>query len=349
MIPRREILRWLSEDDPEALRELRGRADAVRREHVGEAVHLRALVEISNHCRRRCGYCGLSAERPDLPRYRMSEDEILAAAERAVERGYGTVVLQAGEDPHLEATWVARLIARLKSELRLAVTLSLGERSHEDLQRWRLAGADRYLLRFETSHAALYDRIHPPAENGWRDRFAVLAALRELDYEVGSGVMIGIPGQDLDTLATDIERFGELELDMIGCGPYIPHPDTPLGRAPLPPADAHQTPSTAAFACRVLALARLVRPRSNIPATTAVATLDGRSGYEQALKSGANVIMPNLTPAEYRRQYEIYPHKAGVQQDAAYHVVLKQRIRAMGRTVGSGRGDSPAYLQRKHR
>ncbi|MBE3070600.1 MAG: [FeFe] hydrogenase H-cluster radical SAM maturase HydE, partial [Planctomycetes bacterium] len=229
---RDEILTWLREDDPRRLGALWQRADRARAEAVGDAVHLRGLIEISNRCARRCLYCGLRADRAALPRYRLGADEVLACARRAVALGYGTVVLQSGEDDGLTREAVADLVARLKAETPLAVTLGLGERSDADLAAWRRAGADRYLLRFETSNRALYDRIHPPRAGERSDRLERLERLRDLGYETGGGVMVGIPGQTYADLADDVETFRRLDLDMIGIGPFIAHPDTPLGRRP---------------------------------------------------------------------------------------------------------------------
>ena len=224
-----EILGWLRETNPERLEELWRRADETRRQHVGDAVHLRGLVEISNFCARQCAYCGLRAGNENLVRYRMLADEILAAAQQAVKFGYGTVVLQAGEDYGITADWLAEIIRQIKAETPLAVTLSLGERPDNELAAWREAGADRYLLRFETSDRNLFDEIHPPLGNRECDRIAILRRLREFGFEVGSGIMVGIPGQTYASVANDIALFRELDLDMIGIGPFIPHPATPLG------------------------------------------------------------------------------------------------------------------------
>ena len=226
-----DILRWLREDDPCRLTELWRMADETRRAHVGDAVHLRGLVEISNHCVRQCGYCGLRLGNRPITRYRMSAEEILAAAQQAVKFGYGTVVMQAGEDPGITLDWMTDLIRKIKSQTPLAVTLSLGERSESELVAWRAAGADRYLMRFETSDRALFDFIHPPLGNQPSDRIALLRRIKALGYETGSGIMIGLPGQTYESVANDIALFRELDLDMIGIGPFIPHPATPLGSA----------------------------------------------------------------------------------------------------------------------
>lgn len=363
---RSEILRWLREADERRLESLWARADAVRREHVGDAVHLRGLIEISNHCVRRCAYCGLRAENTRLERYRMTADEVLACAREAAELGYGTVVLQAGEDPALTADWVADLVQRIKAGPDVAVTLSLGEQDEATLRSWRDAGADRYLLRFETSNRVLFHRIHPPRPGRRSDRLALLRVLRDLDYEVGSGVMVGIPGQTYDDLANDIELFRDLDLDMIGVGPWLPHPDTPLGQGiegtgiegegiegsrdephagdlnpSIPPSLRPSPLNTELMTYKVVALARLVCPRANIPSTTALATLNRDSGREQGLQRGANVVMPNLTPPAYRRLYEIYPAKACLYEEPGrFHADLVRRIHAVGRTVGAGTGMS---------
>ncbi len=338
-----EIHNWLRESDDRRLEKLWRTADDVRRRNVGDEVHLRGLTEFSNHCVRRCAYCGLGAHNSGLEHYRMNADEILACAGRAVELGYGTIVLQSGQDSGVSGQWLADVIERIRRQTPLAVTLGVGERNAEEFALWRQAGADRYLLRFETSDRALYERIHPDLDGVRSDRIAILHQLRELGYEGGSGVMIGLPGQTYETLARDIELFGELDLDMIGSGPFIPSPHTPSARS-----DEKQVPNSEIMSYKVIALTRIICPQANIPATTAVATLNGQAGYELGLQRGANVIMPNITPPRYRALYDIYPAKAGVEQDEDYHSLLKERILAIGRRVGAGRGDSPNYINRRH-
>lgn len=344
-----EILGWLREPSPSRLNDLWRLADETRQRHVGGEVHLRGLVEISNYCIRLCSYCGLRAANQKLTRYRMSGDEILACAHQAVGFGYGTVVLQSGEDPGIRADWMADVIRRIKAETALAVTLSLGERTPEELVLWRTAGADRYLLRFETSDRELYEQIHPPLPGIEVDRVELLGRARELGYEIGSGVMIGIPGQTYESLARDIELFGRLSLDMIGVGPFLPHPETPLGQSDRPPVawDDRQVPNNELMTYKVIALARLTCPRANIPSTTALATLNKEQGRELGLVRGANVVMPNLTPPEYRIHYEIYPNKACIRETGeACHGCLAARIESIGREIGSGRGDSPNFRER---
>ena len=346
---RTEIRSWLEETDPARLAELWRRADGVRQQNVGGDVHLRGLVELSNHCVRLCAYCGLRAPNTEVTRYRMSEAEILACAQQAVGYGYGTVVLQAGEDPGLTREGISDLVRRIKGETPLAVTLSLGERDDEELAAWREAGADRYLLRFETSNRALFEKVHPSRPDRPSDRLAILATLRELGYEVGSGVMIGIPGQTYDDLASDVELFDTLDLDMIGVGPYLVHPETPLAEANAGAAISgdEQVPANELMTYKVMALARLVCPRTNIPSTTALATLNTATGRELGLVRGANVIMPNLTPPKYRVHYQIYPGKACLSETAEQcSRCIAGRIESLGRQVGAGRGDSANYVQR---
>ncbi|MDD5309645.1 MAG: [FeFe] hydrogenase H-cluster radical SAM maturase HydE [Deltaproteobacteria bacterium] len=335
------IIGWLREADEARLAELWREADRVRRERVGDDVHLRGLVEISNHCVRRCGYCGIRADNRKIARYRMTSDEIMGCVREAMVFGYGTVVLQSGEDHGLTRDWIADVVRRIKGETELAVTLSLGERSDEDLEVWRAAGTDRYLLRFETSDRELYGRIHPPLPGRGSDRFAILDRLGSLGYEVGSGVMVGIPGQTYESLARDIELFRSLDLDMIGVGPFIPHPETPLGSTEPSPAllSDEQVPNTEEMTYKVVALARLVCPGSNIPSTTALATLNKAHGRELGLMRGANVVMPNLTPPRYRASYEIYPAKACIDETArTCHICMHGRIASIGRRVGRGPG-----------
>jgi biotin synthase len=285
----------------------------------------------------------------------MTADEIIECARQAVRFGYGTVVLQSGEDYGVSGAWVADLVARIRggAETRkLAITLSLGERSPEDLTLWKQAGADRYLLRFETSNRKLFELIHPPVPGHNNDRVATLRVLRRLGYEVGSGVMIGIPGQTYDDLARDISLFTELGLDMIGVGPYIAHPETPMVLSPeryLPAPAGRQVTADERMTYKVVALTRLACPQANIPSTTALATLNFAEGRELGLIRGANIVMPNLTPPLFRALYEIYPAKACLRETADQcHSCTKRRIESIGRKVGAGRGDSPNHRDRAH-
>ena len=336
-----DLLELLRERRPARLQDLYARADAVRQEHVGDAVHLRGLIEFSSHCARQCMYCGLRQGNRALTRYRMPREEILDCAREAERLGYGTVVMQAGEDDQLTAEWIAEIVRWIKRETALAVTLSLGERQHDEFQLWRSAGADRYLLRFETSDEDLFRVIHPQRSPGGPSRLTLLRQLKSLGYEAGGGVMVGIPGQSFESLAEDILAFRALNLDMIGIGPYIAHAATPLGTGALRPAIGalEQVESSEEMVYKMIALTRIVCPTANIPSTTALATINRTDGRKLGLKAGANVVMPNLTPTKYRRLYEIYPDKACIEESATdCNQCLRGQIHSLGRFAGQGQG-----------
>jgi biotin synthase len=302
-------------------------ADGLRREVFGDAVHLRGIIEFSNRCRHRCEYCGIRFGRR-LRRYRMPAREIAAQARRA--RGWGchTVVLQSGADPWYTAGRLAALVRRVKAAGVEAVTLSVGVRPLAELRALAAAGCDRYLLRFETADRALFRRIHP--DETFARRVKCLRDLRRAGIQAGSGFMIGLPGATPASLARDILFATSLDLDMIGCGPFLPHPGTPLAGA-----GGLDDPETA---IAVIAILRLLNPRAHIPATTAFDALlpDGR---DHVLQAGANVFMPNITPARYRRLYQLYPNKPCVDEEgAACALCARGRLARLGRTVAAGPG-----------
>ena len=343
VLTKQQLLRWLREDDPNELEALWKWANEIRRGFVGDSVHLRGLVEISNHCTRSCLYCGLRAANKQVQRYRMSQEEIMDAARHARSFGYGTVVLQGGEDPLLTGPWVADVVRTIKQETGLAVTLSLGERSVDDLVLWRESGADRYLLRFETSNRELFDAIHPSAPGRRSDRVALLCAIQSLGYEAGGGFMVGLPGQTWESVADDLLLCARLDLDMIGIGPYLPHPNTPLGSHGrpngIPDAAEAQVPNTALTTYKAVALARILCPEANIPSTTALATINPVNGRELGLARGGNVLMPNLTPQGWRKHYEIYPDKACIHESSLQcNHCMTGRIQLLGRCIGKGQG-----------
>jgi biotin synthase len=341
-IDRPAIKAWLKETDRAALDALWRRADEVRRARVGHEVYLRGLIEITNYCERHCAYCGIAACAGPLQRYRMTRDEILAVARQGRDFGFGTILLQGGQDPDVTGAFVADVVRAIKDETGAAITLSLGERSDDDLRAWREAGADRYLLRFETSDPVLYGRIHPNLPGTVSDRFAQLLRMREMGYEIGTGVMVGIPGQTWDTLVDDIWAFRDYDMDMIGIGLYLPSPRAPLAGAmgqELAAAPADQVPNDELTTLKAVALTRLVCPDTNIPCTTALSILNPAAGSANGLCRGANVVMSNLTPPEYRKLYEIYPGKAAVHEtaqvlaDGAVSLIVN-----LGRKVGKGPG-----------
>ncbi len=304
-------------------------ADRVRAAAVGDDVHLRGLIEFSNHCHRNCLYCGLRRDQRALSRYRMGPEEILDSARAAAGLGYRTLVLQSGEDPHFTAAALSDLVRRIKRECEVAVTLSVGERPASDYARLREAGADRFLLRIETSSPRLYQRLHPGSD--WQTRRECLETLRRLGYQVGSGVMIGLPGQSLAMLAEDLLFLQSLDLDMIGVGPFIPHPETPL---------AGEEGGRLELALRSVALLRLLCPQALIPATSALEALNP-AGRRLGLQAGADVIMPNATPLMYRRRYQLYPGKVGLEKEAAEcRRLAEELVVSLGRRVASHRGHS---------
>ncbi len=293
-------------------------ADEVRAQNVGDTVHVRALLEFSNYCRRQCKYCGLNCKNTALSRYRMTADEIIYHANLAADAGYKTVVLQSGEDPHYTVDELCRVVSEIK-KMNVAVTLSCGELSRCELSRLRDAGADRYLLKHETADEEIYKNLHPCGT--LKARVECLNTLKDLGYEVGSGFMIGLPGQTSQTIAEDLLLLKSIGCDMAGIGPFLPHPDTELGNHPA---------GSTELCRRAVALARILMPKINLPATTALGV---RSPEEKGkvFSGGANVIMQKVTPDEVRALYEIYPTpKAHTDVRADREKVLSE-IRALGR------------------
>ena len=283
-------------------------AAALTRENFGTDVYLRGVVEFSNHCRNNCRYCGLRAANAQVHRYRMSVDDVLACAALARELSIGTIVVQSGDDYSYSREDIGRIVAGAKADSDVAVTLSLGDRSADELAYWRECGADRYLLKIETFDEALYARCRPGLTVA--DRLARLDALRRAGYEVGSGVITDLPGMTPEILANDLLRLADLDLDMIAVGPFVPHPDTPFGG---------EHPGSILTAFRAMAILRLLAPLANIPSTSALNALrDG--AREQGLTVGANVIMPSLTPETVSADYAIYPGKNAFRADARARV-----------------------------
>ncbi|MDQ7772004.1 MAG: [FeFe] hydrogenase H-cluster radical SAM maturase HydE [Elusimicrobiales bacterium] len=324
---KKEILYWLDPDrDPAPLFDM---ADKVRREAVGDGVHLRGLIEFSNICRRRCYYCGIRAGSPGVRRYRLSAEEILACARTAARLGYGTVVMQSGEDPAWGPAALIPVIEAIKKETGLAVTLSVGEHSKEDYRALRSAGADRFLLRFETSDRRLFSLLKPDSD--YDNRFRCLAWLKEAGFQVGSGVMAGLPGQTRESMADDILLFKELDLDMVGIGPFIASPDTPMAGAECGTLDA---------ALRMVALTRAVTRDAHIPATTAMGSVDPL-GRQKALRCGANVLMPNISPTEHRPDYRLYPGKICTDEaPERCAACVESMLAGLGRRRAEGQGHS---------
>lgn len=287
-------------------RELFAAAVEMRNRTVGDRVYLRGLIELSNRCRKNCLYCGIRRGHLGVERYELTDEQLLAAAERAWRAGYGSVVIQAGERTDgVFVERVERLVRRMKelSNGELGITLSLGEQPRGTYRRWFAAGAHRYLLRIEASSPELYARIHP-ADHRYAERLACLCALREEGYQVGTGVMIGLPFQTVENLADDLLFFKALDIDMCGMGPYIEAPGAPLVAVASPFSRAERLQ----LALRMIALLRLSMPDINIAATTALHALHPQ-GRELGIAAGANVMMPNLTPEAARNHYRLYDDK----------------------------------------
>ena len=301
-------------------------ADKVRRENVGDEVHLRGLIEFSNICHCFCKYCGLRCENKELDRYRILPDDIVKYAQKAVEMGYKTIVLQSGEDAFYTRKILCDIIKRIK-EFDVALTLSIGERSFDDYKAFRDCGADRYLIRIETTDKDLYKKMHP--NMSFDNRVRCLKDLRKLGFEVGTGCLVGLPEQTVESLADDVLFFKEINADMVGIGPFIAHPHTPLKDMPN---------GNFTLALKVMALTRILLKNINIPATTAMETLNP-NGRIIALQSGANVVMPNVTTTEYRAKYEIYPNKICINENPSqcFHCI-SGKIKSIGRTVSTGYG-----------
>ena len=333
-------------DDMEQLLQ---RALEVKKEHVGKQVHLRGLIELSNICRKSCLYCGIRSDNRKVERYEVDDNAVIACAQLAHQLGYGSVAIQSGERSDKAFTdRITRLVRRIK-EIdggSLGITLSLGEQSEEVYREWFEAGAHRYLLRIEASNEELYYRIHPRDErHDFRQRLRCIDSLMEIGYQTGTGVMVGLPFQTLGDLADDLLFFRSKDVAMVGMGPFIPHPDTPLFQyADLIPSAEERMNLT----LKMIAILRLMMPDINMVAATANQTVD-LMGREKAILAGANVIMPNLTPNEYREEYLIYPDKACVgDKPEQCRFCLDKRMESIGHEIQyNAWGDSPAFT-RKH-
>ena len=323
-LTQQEILALLSLQDPAFLVSA---ADRVRKKYVGDGVHLRGLIEFSSYCKNDCLYCGLRRSNLNAQRYRLSVEQVIKTAQQAVTYGYKTIVLQSGEDLWFDADKMCQIIREIK-KLDVAITLSIGEKTREGYAAYRAAGADRYLLRIETTDKTLYEKLDPGMS--WETRVRCLYDLKELGYEVGSGSLVGLPGQTLESLANDLLFFKQLPVDMAGIGPFIPHPHTPLKE--------QTTQGHFELSLKMMALMRLLLPDINIPATTAMETLHPQ-GRLLALQCGANVVMPNVTESDYRKKYELYPGKVCTGESPSQcRGCIEAKIESIGRFVASGKG-----------
>jgi biotin synthase len=334
-LTKEEIILLLETITPEERQILYSKALKTKKAYYGDKVYLRGLIEFSNICRQDCLYCGIRASNSKVKRYRLTPGEILACCDKGYELGYRTFVLQSGEDLWYTKEMLSALIHEIKRRYHpeVAVTISIGERDVETYQSLFASGADRFLMRHETASKELYGQMHPTMS--FENRQACLKALKEIGYQIGAGFMVGLPGQTPADLAEDLHYLKKLRPDMIGIGPFIPHSETPLGK---------EKGGTLEDTLVMVSLARLLIPDSLIPATTALGTLDPL-GREMALKAGANVVMPIITPPSVRKQYALYENKiCGDDQPEDCRYCIERRIKAVGLEVDLGRGDSLQFI-----
>ena len=341
-LSRDERAALLSLDGEEEVRALFAAAHSVKTAVCGREVALRGLIEAGNVCAKDCLYCGIRRSNGAVERYSLGADDIVRLAEGAAEQGYASLVIQSGEIEGEAHTRMVEDVLRRIAPLDLGVTLSLGEQEESVYARWKAAGAARYLLRIETSSKELYSRLHP-GSHSWERRRECLAALRRCGYQVGSGTMSSLPGQTAEDMARDIVFLGEIDVDMVGMGPYIPHPDTPLGVLPEEKDDAARLTT----GLNMIAAARLYLHDVNIASTTALQSL-APDGRERGILSGANVIMPNVTDTRYRRKYQLYRGKPCLDENASQcRSCLERRLASIGESVNYGeRGDSLHFKNR---
>ncbi len=324
-----DIEHLLTTSDPTAIDELFAEACRVRDKVYGRRVFMRGLIEITNHCKNNCRYCGIRYD-VRTQRYRLTKEQIMNCCRTGNELGFRTFVLQGGEDGWFTDEVVCDIVKSIKSEFPdSAVTLSLGERGRESFARLREAGADRYLLRHETADATHYAFLHP-AEMRFEHRMQCLRDLRDLGYQVGAGFMVGSPGQTIETLKKDLLFIDEFRPEMVGIGPFIPAAGTPF---------ENERAGSVELTLRLLAIIRIIHPHVLLPATTALGTLHP-TGRERAVMAGANVVMPNLSPQDTRALYSIYNNKLSTGSEAAESAAdIRLRMKAIGMEVPDDRGD----------
>ena len=311
-------------------KELREQADNVRREVYGTDVYIRGLIEFTNYCKNDCYYCGIRCSNRNAQRYRLTKEDILSCCHEGYSLGFRTFVMQGGEDPHFTDELICSIVSEIKRDHPdCAVTLSIGERSRESYRAFYNAGADRYLLRHETANNEHYRKLHPESLSP-ENRKRCLFDLKEIGYQVGSGIMVGSPYQTVENIVEDLRFLQELSPDMLGIGPFINHRDTPFRDMPN---------GSLELTLRLISVLRLLFPYALIPSTTALGTIHPQ-GRELGLKSGANVVMPNLSPVKTRKLYQLYENKICTGEEAAQCIeCLKARVRSAGYEIVTNRGD----------
>jgi len=326
-----DILQIINTEDKDEIESLFARARKVRETHYGKSVYLRGLMEITNYCKNDCYYCGLRCSNSKLERFRLSQKEILDCCRTGNELGLKTFVIQGGEDPWFTGERITEIVSAIRNEFPdHAITLSMGERSRADYELFFRAGVNRYLLRHETASQTHYAKLHPSSQT-IANRKQCLWSLKEIGYQVGAGFMVGSPGQNAECLLEDIHFLQELQPQMAGIGPFLPQKDTPFGSHPK---------GSLTLSLKMIALARILLPGALIPATTAMGTITP-NGRELALNAGANVVMPNLSPALAKKLYIIYDNKASGGDIAASNLAaVKEAIIKAGYLPDMARGDA---------
>ncbi len=330
-----QLVRLINGLDEETTLYLHTRADEKRRAHYDNHVFMRGLIEFTNYCKNDCMYCGIRRSNKKAERYRLTKEQILDCCQVGYDLGYRTFVLQGGEDSHYKDKDIIEIIQGIKEQFPdTALTLSLGEKSYESFKAYYEAGADRYLLRHETHSRSLYESLHP--DMSYDERIRCLEDLKEIGYQVGAGFMVGLPNQTTEDLVSDLRFLKDLQPHMIGIGPFIPQKDTPLG---------NEEGGSLDMTCILLSIIRLMLPKVLLPATTALGSISPL-GREKGLKSGANVVMPNLSPTNVRDKYLLYDGKICTGDEAAHcRGCIERRIQSAGYAVNMGRGDHVDYAQ----
>ncbi len=339
----------LSLSNKTQMQELFEKAYRIKSENVGKKVYFRGIIELSNICEKDCYYCGIRKSNLSQHRYMMTEDEILAAADWAFKSNYGSIVLQSGENTTKGfASFIEKIIVEIKklSGGKLGITLSLGEQLDSVYRKWHEAGAHRYLLRIETSNEELYGKLHPD-KHSFKKRLNCLSHIRNAGYQLGTGVMVGLPFQTIDDLANDILFFKETDADMIGMGPYIVHKETPLADS-LPDFEKIKEYQLN-LALKMIAVTRIYLKDVNIASTTALQSLNP-TGREMGLLAGANIIMPNITETKYRAAYQLYDNKPCLDENSSMcRNCLEKRISSIGETIGYGEWGDSKHFKGKRR
>ena len=347
-LTKEDLVYLLSTTEEKEKHALFRKAYQVKKENCGAVVYLRGIIELSNFCRKDCLYCGIRKSNDEVERYSLKADDVLYLAMQAWRKDFGSIVIQSGERTDRQfIESITSMITSIRENTRgaLGITLSCGEQSLETYQKWFDAGAHRYLLRIESSSEELFRKIHPADEfHRFEDRLHALENIRKAGFQVGTGIMIGLPGQTCDHLADDLLFFKDFQIDMIGMGPYIPHSAAPMASWKT---RLQKPANRLELSLRMIALARIMLKDVNIAASTALQALDP-DGRIKAILAGANVYMPNLTPSVFSGNYTLYEGKPAVKDNATEIVKeLDARLRGLGETIGYGKwGDSKHFFKR---